>query len=1050
MEGLIRSSAILPAPASPLRGERDFLRFLVVGILFFAACAVLALQPRWQGQDAQLGAARPRSTVAASSHAEAPTQPPLTAYGHLPVRFEPNRGQFDPRVKFAARGDRSTLFLTPNEAVLALTPTPTTQFALRMSFLGVAPDSSATPRGVDPLASASNYFLGNDPSRWVRNIPNFAKVKYNGIYPGIGLVFYQNSAVSESNSPGARGLLEYDFNVAPGVDPSQIRLKFAGQTKIDPAANGDLLLKSAAGDLLLKRPTIYQQRPHQSEKIQVPGEYFLAANDEVAFHIGPYDKTQTLIIDPALVYSTFLGGTTSDQVNAIAVDSQGEAFVTGKTSSPDFPVTSGIVQSGLRGPANAFVSKLNAGGSLLLSSTYLGGSSGTGDSGQAIAVDSNGNAYIAGLATSNNFPTVNSVQSSLRSTAGNAFVAELDPNGAGLLYSTYLGGSGTTGDQANGIAVDSTGNAYVVGTTSSTNFPVQAPFQSTLKSSVSNAFVSKITAGGGSLIFSTYLGGSGAQGDLGAAIALGPFDDVLVDGSTSSADFPITSAAFQTALQGASFNAFLTRINSSGASLAYSTYLGGAAAATNAYGLAVDSKPNAYLTGSTLASDFPVTSGVFQPALAGSAGNAFVSKINPVVAGSAGLVYSTYLGGSTATAPGDVGRAIAVDGGGNASVTGVATSSNFPTTGSAFQTTLNSAGGNAFVARFNSTGKAPLTYSTYLGGSNALGDEGFGIAVDSAGAAYVGGRTASSNFPVTSGVPQPQFLAASGGSNGFVAKVLVSSIVSISPASITFGNQYLNIPATAQLVTITNNSSSALTFTSAPSLVGPQVGEFSIASQCGTTLAAGASCTVEVGFTPTAFGNASATLILHDTDPSSPQTVPITGVGYQDFTLAGPTTESVSVGSTVTFDVTVTPLDESKQVIHLTCTGAPMDATCEISPESFQLDGTDVVTSTVTIITHNALPPFSRRGPHAPWQSPYAPLVIAVIGALTALAMIRGRKQHPVFALGVVSAVLAVCLIFAGCGSGAGTPQGVTTLVITGVASPGGQNHTLAVALTVN
>jgi hypothetical protein len=1021
-------------------------RFLVVAALFAASVAGILARPmngtpsqfsgKAHARPAGTSSVQPRTSVAAFAK----------MYGELPLRFEANLGQTDPQVKFISRGANSALFLTATGAVLTLDRSSEddkrSQNPMRRAFrmsLEYA-NSSAEVRGLEQLPGKSNFFIGNDPRDWRTNIPAYSKVKYLGIYPGVDLVYY-----------GQHRVLEYDFIVAPGADPRQIRMKIAGADRISISPNGDLVMNTAGREVQLERPRIYQR--DRNTELPVNGAYFLASANEVGLRLGSYDRARELIIDPVLQYSTFLGGTTSDAANAIAVDSNGDAFITGKTSSADFPTTSGAAQTSLRGATNAFVTELNPTGSALVYSTYLGGTnaSGTsGDQGMAIAIDAQGDAYVTGSTDSANFPVSNAFQSTLKSPAGDAFVTELSPTGSALLYSTYLGGSGAAGDAGNGIAVDSNDAAYVTGKTTSVDFPVQKALQGTLNNATSAGFVTEFSPGGASLVYSTYLGGSGAAGDSGAAIAVDSSGDAYITGATSSADFPTTSGAYQTALKGTGFNAFFTEIKTGGVSFAYSTFLGGSTANGGlGFGIAVDPSNNVYLTGLTSAPDFPITAGAAQSTLTGTGGHAFVSKISPGTSGTASLVYSTFLGGSNNAAVADVGRGIAVDVSGDANVTGTTLSADFPVTPGALQTTLNSTGGNAFVTRLNATGTAFL-YSTYLGGSNALGDSGQGIALDPNGAAYVAGRTSSADFPTTTGVLRPNFTAASGQTNGFVAKLAANAVIGIAPSSIDFGNILLNKSGPAQLVTLTNNSSAPLTLSPAPALSGPNASEFQIASNCGTPAATialqpGASCTVTVNFNPVTLGAASATLTFSDGDPSSPQVVPLTGNGYLDFTITATTPTAVSDGNSTTFTVTVTPVDESTQTVGLSCLGAPAGVTCALAPNTLTLDGADAESSIGTITVASSLPkgsahvpPFDKFG----WKGT---LIVLAFVTIAGLAMTRRRSLRLSF-----GAAALACLLLAGCGSAPGTPAGMYNLQITGTATPGGQTHFVVVVLTID
>jgi hypothetical protein len=1041
------------------RANAEWSRYLVVGAIFAASVAGMILRPIERQSEAparppQFVARDPRLGVAVSAQSSSASSTVLREnpanrarraalaknFADLALRFEPNRGQSDSRVKFLSRGSNSTLFLTDSSAVLAISSearhsaghSGATVAALSMSL---AATRGSEPYGVDPLPGVSNYFIGSDSSSWHTQIPNFAKVEYKGIYPGVDLVYYGN-----------RHNLEYDFIIAPRADARRIRWNIEGARRLSIARNGDLVMNTAAGDVTLMRPVAYQT--DAAGRQAVDARYILAGDRQVGLRLGAYDPARALVIDPVLIYSTFLGGTNSDSANAIAIDSSGDTYVTGQTLSTDFPVGQSAVQTGLRSPSgNAFVTELNPSGSALIYSTYIGGT-GNGDSGYAIAVDSSGDAYIAGSTASSDFPNVNAFQTSLKSAAGNGFVTKLNATGSAVLYSSFLGGTGANGDVARAIAVDSTGIAYVAGVTTSSDFPTQAALQGSVKNSVSAGFVSAISSSGSSLTYSTYLGGSGSQGDAAYALVLDSSADAYVAGSTSSSDFATTTGAYQTALNGSGFNAFFTEIKSGGASIAYSTYLGGSSSnGATAYGIAVDSTGAAYLTGSTNAGNFPVTNGAAQSAYGGRT-NAFVSKITPSGNGASDLAYSTYLGGSTGAAAGDTGNAIAVDANGFASVTGIATSSNFPVTIGAYQSSLTGANGNAFLTRLNASGTVFL-YSTYIGGTHR--DSGAAIVVDSSGDEFIAGSTTSPDFPTTPSVFRPVFTDVGGGKSGFIAKLSAAQVVSIVPATVNFDNQLLNIAATPQIVTITNNSAAPLLLSPAPTLTGPNVGEFSVASACGTnaspvTLAPNTGCNVSISFTPTVIGTANATLTFSDDDPSSPQVIPVTGTGILDFSISAPSSESVSVGNTVTFSVTVTPIDFSTQTINLTCTGAPALTTCTLSPTSLTLDGIDTATSTATITTTGQLVPRTdrRHGPNG-FRGPALIFSLGLLLSAIAFAMAKRRAMR----LGFSAAALA-CVLIAGCGGGQSTPQGVTTLAITGVATPGGQNHSADVTLTVN
>ena len=550
----------------------------------------------------------PRSNPVAANRADtdplAYKERTSKAYGKLPLSFEANLGQTDPSVVFLYRGNCSNLFLTRTGAVLALSsqkdhPSGKSRFrAISMKMLGANPVAEVV--GSNQLPGISNYLTGNVPEKWLSHIPRYARVQYRDLYPGVNLVYYGNEQ-----------LLEYDFEITPGANPSNIRIAFEGVHKLRVDTNGNLVLTKGRNEIRMHKPAVYQEV--DGTKRSVACNYLVVRRKrQIGFRVGNYDKSKSLIIDPVLTYSTFLGGTNYDYGRSIALDSAGNAYVTGQTSSFNFPISINAYNSTYAYAYDVFVTKLNAEGTAIVYSTYLGGNAD--DIAYGIAVDSSGNAYITGSTSSTNYPTTTGAYQTTRSgNYGDAFVTKLNTDGTALVYSTYLGGSYS--EQANGIAIDSSGNSYVTGYTSSSNFPTTAgAFRTTIHTVGStDVFLTKLNDAGTGLVYSSLLGGSGT--DQGNAIRVDSDGNAYVTGMTTSADFDVTPGAYQTTYGGASSSyyaygdAFVTKFNSTGTTLVYSTYIGGSG---DDAGFGIDLMPSekVCLTGATTSVNFPTTEGV--------------------------------------------------------------------------------------------------------------------------------------------------------------------------------------------------------------------------------------------------------------------------------------------------------------------------------------------------------------------------------------------------------------------------------------------------------
>ncbi len=962
----------------------------------------------------------------------------LESYAKLPLAFERNMGQSDAQVKYLSRGKGYEVFLTPKEAVLALWQLPHRNSpalvrpsdnpkasVLRLQLAGANP--SSVVEGMSQLDRKVNYFIGNDPKNWIGGVPSYERVEYKGIYPGVDLAFY-----------GQERRLEYDFVVSPGADPKAIALQLVGSKKTHIDSLGNLVVSIPAGEVSFQKPVIYQTGAN-GERREIAGGYQIGKNGQVEFAVAEYDHSRTLVIDPVLDYSTYVGGSSvGDSAQSVAVDGAGNAFVTGQTFDASFPLTGspattvglGTPNAGIATNGGAFVSEIDPTGTKELYFSYLSGDGG--EVAYSVAVDPAANTtcmngvssgycvYITGQTFSDNFP-VASVVTPYNATAptggaptvGNAFISKLNPYVTGstsLLYSSYLASTNFS-DVGHGITVDSSQDAYITGFAASTpgavpNFPILNGAQATLPNAAGNAFLTVLntTASSGALLYSTYLGGNDAQanpvspgGDIGWAVAVDASKIAYIVGTTGSTNFPNMGSTgtfpnikgWLTAAPNGNATAFVAAINTtlSGVnSLVYATYVGG----TNSElgnAIALAGSGVVYITGQTTSTTgFPVTqpgaSGQF-PSAASSAGVAFITALNTTANGAP--TYSALLGGNSA----DQGNGIAIDTLGNVIVSGQTQSSNFPITPGAFKTALSGAGqGDAFITKVNPSvsGTASLLYSTYFGGSGVtnLPDQGLALALDSSGNAVIAGQTHSlTDFPTSSGAFETSgSLPVGTVQAGFVAKLTLLPVLafgspcafnlSVTPATscaLAFGSQLFHIASAAQLFTLTNNTGSTLSLTiPLPAITGTNAADFAAAAAasggtpaCTTSLAAGASCAIGVTFTPSTSGTAETASLpvtyTYNNGTSTPaagtQTVALSGTGTSPTVVLSPTTTlnfatSQPVGTTSSAQsVTVT----NNGTGNLTFTSAPSTGSTEFVVAS----GTTCTTSSPVTPTSSCI-----------------------------------------------------------------------------------------------
>ena len=699
----------------------------------------------------------------------------------LPTFFLPNAGQTDPSIRYVAQTPELQAGFAVDSAVFQIHGT-----RLSVHFAGANPHVSM--EGVAAMAARANFLIGDDPAAWHTGVPTYRGIVYRNLYPGIDM-----------NYTGSDPRLKSEFRVAPGANPSQIRLEYPDADGVFVDANGDLVVRTGAAELHEQAPVAYQE----SDGIRHPVEagYRVLRGDTVMFDLGDYDVTRPLVIDPVISYSTYLGGTAHSAVTALAVDTSGNLYAAGWTEAIDFPVSNAI-QAVNRGGVDAFVFKLNSTGSTLLYATYIGGRGD--DRAAGIAVDSSGQIYLAGSTASTDFPLASPVRLALGGSR-DAFAVKLNAIGNLLVYSTYLGGSGY--DAATAIAVNSAGIAYIAGDTQSADFPLSSPVQAVFGGKT-DAFVTRLTSVG-AISFSTYLGGINDEHVGGVAVDAS--GNIYLAGGTLSANFPL--AAPLQAINGGSQDAFVAKISTSPVALVYSTYLGGSGGQVGspeqANAIAVDSTGSVYVAGVTNSGNFPVTAGAFQTTFNGVQ-DAFVTKLN--AAGSAKL-YSTYVGSYSF----DWASGIAIDSGGNAYVAGYTSSAGFPVVGGV------QAGFNgfydAFVSKLNPLGNG-LTFSTLYGGTGA--DEANAIAVDTSGNMFVGGQTSSFDLPVQSAIQSFNV----GSSTGWVARLGVTApppqlpaAISVSPSSgsgntVTFTAQYSHPAGAGSLtsVALLLNTTASLNF----------------------------------------------------------------------------------------------------------------------------------------------------------------------------------------------------------------------------------------------
>jgi Beta-propeller repeat len=664
--------------------------------------------------------------------------------GDLPLAFAPNAGQTDQSVRYLARGAGYSFFFADEQAVLSLVRTDgqdVAVLALELRFVGASSDARLEAR--EPASGTVSQLTGASADS--ANVETYQELVYRELWPGIDMVFR-----------GDGEELKYEFQLDPGADPRDIRLDYDGSSGLSLGWDGGLQIDTPLGVLNDARPVSYQAG--DGDRVPVDSRYAIQGADEggYGFAVEDYDHSRPLVIDPAIDFSTFVGGTSSDSGRGIEVDGRGNLYVTGQTASADYPTTPGVFDRGYNNNTDVFVTKLDSSGSSIVYSTFIGGSAF--DSGNGIAVDDAGAAYVAGFSGSLNYPTTPGSFDTTQNGGSDAFVSKLDPTGSRLEYSTYLGGAGFSFEGANGIAVDREGSTYVTGFTGSAAFPTTPGAHDTTKNGTGNdVYVTKLDPSGAALGYSTFLGGT--TSDTGNGVAVDAGGRAYVTGFTASADFPATPGAHDSSHNGGN-DAFVTRLDSTGSGLEYSTLLGGAGADSGQGIVAAQSGKAMWVTGSTASADYPTTSSAHDRTYNGN-GDAFVASFDKFST----LTHSTFLGGTAS----DAGSGIAVDEKGKlAHLTGSTASADFPTAGLADDTSYNGAG-DAFLASLKRS-DGTLVHSTFLGGTGS--DAGIAVAVGAdRKRAFVTGSTSSADFPSSSGAFDASY---NGAGDVFVASARIS------------------------------------------------------------------------------------------------------------------------------------------------------------------------------------------------------------------------------------------------------------------------------------
>ena len=780
--------------------------------------------------------------------------------------------------------------------------------------------------GLTALSGESNYFLGSDPAKWRTHVPHFAAAEAKDVLPGVDILAY-------GNNEG----VEYDLRLAPGVDPNALRLEIANagaalSRDLQLDASGDLLVKFAGREMRMKKPAIYEEwaadTTHPLRRKQIDGGYEIAADGRVAFHVGPHDPRATLVLDPSLtvVYATFLGGTGNDTAQSIALDSAGNVYIGGTTSSAaTFTEPANTKQAGTEA-SDFFIAKIkinpsNPAANQLVYLTFIGGS-GT-QLGGEIAVDSNGNAAIAGTTTSAEYPVTDgsTLTAGLNGkTVNDAAVTEIDPTGATLLYSTLFGGNGNEATlSSGGIAMDSVGDIYLAMDTQSTNLTVApaattttpGPFSSVYGGGGSDGFLAIFRPGTTPhLYYCTYLGIDAVATVTGVAVdSVQPVGNAYVAGYTSNPTGTLlTTNGFQTTYSGDPSDGFVMKILPSGngvADLSYGTFLGGGAM-DQALAIAVGTglPGTAYVTGTTQSINFPVTASAFQSSLYRSAeanANAFLAVIGQSSGGMTSLLYSSYLGGQAT----DVGLSVWFAQNNQIYISGSTTSANFPALDN-----LQPFSGDqdAFVTEIDPTsaGAASLTFSTPLGGTSAAGASATalaaGIAADTKGNVYIAGATTSGDF-LLAGNPQNglQLTCASCQQSPplndvFLVEITpnpaaISSSVSLNTGKLNFGAQPVGSTAIPpQAVAVYNTGDAPLSISNI-TLAGTNSADFSlqgVATCLGALIPPGAMCSFEVGFIPSLVGPESTFVTFSDNAPPDSQTLEAVGSGAGPLAVVSP------------------------------------------------------------------------------------------------------------------------------------------------------------------